>query len=113
MEVLPGHGRLPRPARPARRAHPHLSRTGGRTVSTATARRASVGVTFVVLVALSNYLTDTFGMVSLGVLEVTAGTFTAGLVLLARDGVHELGGVRVVLGCILAGAVISAVWTDN
>ena len=66
-------------------------------------------VVFVALVAASNLLTSRLGLVTVGPLVVAAGTFTAGLVLLARDVVHDYGRVPWVAGCIAVGAVISAV----
>lgn len=39
----------------------------------------------------------------------TAGTFVAGVALIARDAVQEFAGRLAVLGCIVAGAVVSGV----
>jgi queuosine precursor transporter len=64
---------------------------------------------FVALVAASNWLTARYGLVA-GL--VTAGTFTAGLVLLVRDWLQEAGGRWWVLACIAAGAAVSA-WTST
>jgi uncharacterized PurR-regulated membrane protein YhhQ (DUF165 family) len=75
-------------------------------------RRLLAPAIFVLLVIASNVLTVLFGVVAIGPLAVTAGTFTAGLVLLARDAVDEAGGARWVLACILAGAAISAIGAD-
>lgn len=60
---------------------------------------------FIGLVAASNWLTARYGLVA-GF--VTAGTFTAGLVLAARDAVRETAGVWASLGCVAAGAGLSA-----
>jgi len=61
---------------------------------------------FIGLVVASNWLTARYGLV----LDlVTAGTFTAGLVLLVRDWVHETAGVRWVFVAIAAGAALSFV----
>lgn len=62
-------------------------------------------LTFIALVVVSNWLTARYGLVY-GI--ATAGTVTAGLVLLVRDWVHEAGGLRWVFGSIAAGAGLSA-----
>lgn len=62
--------------------------------------------TFVSLVVASNWLTAEFGLIA-GF--VTAGTFTAGLVLAARDAVRETAGVWASLACVAAGVAVSAV----
>lgn len=67
---------------------------------------ALAAVTFVGLVVASNWLTATYGLVG-GF--VTAGTFTAGLVLAARDAVRETAGVWASLACIAVGVAVSAV----
>jgi uncharacterized PurR-regulated membrane protein YhhQ (DUF165 family) len=61
---------------------------------------------FVGLVVASNWLTARFGLVG-GL--VTAGTFTAGLTLAARDAVREYAGIWLALGCVAAGAALSGV----
>lgn len=61
---------------------------------------------FVGLVVASNALTAEYGLIG-GV--VAAGTFTAGLVLAARDAVRETAGVWASLACIAAGVAVSAV----
>jgi queuosine precursor transporter len=63
-------------------------------------------LTFVGLVVASNILTAEYGLL-FGF--VAAGTFTAGLVLAARDAVRETAGVWWSLGCIAAGCAVSAV----
>lgn len=67
---------------------------------------ALAAVVFVALVVASNWLTAHFGLVG-GF--VTAGTFTAGLVLAARDAVREYGGAWSALACVAIGAALSAV----
>lgn len=71
--------------------------------------KAFTALTFVALVVAANWLTAKYGIVA-GL--VTAGTFAAGLVLLARDWLHEAGGRWWVLGAIAAGAVTS-VWMSS
>ncbi len=61
-------------------------------------------VVFVGLVVASNVLTERYGLVWGA---VAAGTFTAGLVLAARDAVRETGGLWAALGCVAAGALVS------
>ena len=66
---------------------------------------------FVALVVASNWLTATYGLIG-G--YVTAGTFTAGLVLLVRDVVRETAGRSWrawILACIALGAGVSALMT--
>jgi queuosine precursor transporter len=67
---------------------------------------ACSAVAFVALVVLSNWLTAEYGMVA-GF--VTAGTFTAGLTLAARDIVRESAGIWASLACVAAGAGASVV----
>lgn len=64
---------------------------------------------FIASIIAANVLTDRFGLVPVGFgLLVTAGTYAAGLSLLARDVVHRLGGVRWALGSVAVG--IAASW---
>lgn len=64
---------------------------------------------FLALVVLANWLTASYGLVPVGFgLVATAGTWAAGLVLLARDLVHDAGGRWLVLGCVVVGAGLSA-----
>lgn len=65
--------------------------------------------TFVLLAAAANWLSAHFHQIEIGPLAVAAGTFAAGLVLLVRDAVHDLGGIRLVLACIAAGGIASLV----
>ena len=79
------------------------------TEPTTTHRRLLAGasaIAFVALVVTSNWLTARYGLVG-GL--VAAGTFTAGLVLAARDVVRETAGIWASLGCVAAGVGISAV----
>lgn len=67
-------------------------------------------VVFVATAAAANWLTSEYGLVSAGFgLEVTAGTYAAGLVLLVRDVLQDLGGRWWVLAAVAAGAAVSAV----
>lgn len=64
---------------------------------------------FLFLAVAANVLTTRFGLVSVGFgLMATAGTWAAGLVLLARDVVHDLAGRLAVVACIAVGAALSA-----
>lgn len=66
-------------------------------------------VSFIVAAVAANWLTSTYGLVPVGLgLMTTAGTFAAGLVLLLRDVVQDVGGRWWVLGCIAVGAALSA-----
>lgn len=72
------------------------------------ARIASVAA-FLTLIVAANWLTTTYGLIPVGFgLVATAGTWAAGLVLLARDLVQDTAGHKVMLACIAAGAVLSA-----
>lgn len=65
-------------------------------------------VVFLVLVVGANWLTATYGLVPVGLgLVATAGAWAAGLVLVARDLVHDTAGRLAVLACIVAGAALS------
>lgn len=67
---------------------------------------------FLALVVGANWLTDAFGLVPVGLgLAATAGSWSAGLVLVARDLVHDAGGRIGVLACVAAGAVLSGLLT--
>lgn len=71
-------------------------------------RRLAVAaaLAFVGLVVASNWLTAEYGLIG-GF--IAAGTFTAGLVLAARDAVRETAGVWASLACIAAGVAVSVV----
>jgi uncharacterized PurR-regulated membrane protein YhhQ (DUF165 family) len=65
---------------------------------------------FVVMVMAANWMTSRYGMVPIGFgLATTAGTFAAGMVLLVRDMVQDLGGRWWVIGCIAVGATLSVI----
>jgi uncharacterized PurR-regulated membrane protein YhhQ (DUF165 family) len=70
-----------------------------------TALAVASAAAFIGLVVASNWLTARYGLIG-GF--VTAGTFTAGLVLAARDAVRETAGVWAALGCVAVGAALSA-----
>ncbi len=62
-------------------------------------------VAFLGCVIGANWLTAQFGLVPIGAgMMVAAGTFAAGLALLARDAVQDYAGRWYVLACIAAGA---------
>lgn len=65
-------------------------------------------VVYVATVVLANFVTDRFGLVTVGFgLMVTAGTYAAGVALLARDLVHRYGNRVWALMAIGLGGVIS------
>jgi queuosine precursor transporter len=75
-----------------------------------TAPRAAVAAALVFLatIVLANVATTRLGLVPVGFgLLVTAGTFAAGLALVARDAVQETGGRWATLALILAGGALS------
>ena len=83
----------------------HLRRRGRAAVVAVTA----VSV-FAACVAAANWLTSRYGFVPVGLgLSATAGTYAAGLCLLARDWVHDSAGRAAVLAAIGAGGAASAV----
>ena len=58
----------------------------------------------------ANWLTTRYGFIPVGLgLTATAGTYAAGLCLLARDCVHDTAGRAAVLAAIAAGGAASAV----
>ena len=70
-------------------------------------------VVYIGTILAANWMTARFGLVPIGFsLAVTAGTFSAGFALVARDWVQVESGRRVVLVAILAGAVLSALTTN-
>jgi queuosine precursor transporter len=70
---------------------------------------AMAGTAYVGTVVAANVLTNRYGMVPVwpGV-AATAGTYAAGVALLARDVVQDTAGRRTVLAAIAAGALLSA-----
>lgn len=68
---------------------------------------------FIAVVVATNWITNTLGVVSWLGVAATAGTWLAGFGFVARDAVHEALGVRWVVGCILAGAAISAAFSPS
>jgi hypothetical protein len=75
-------------------------------------RTVAAVAAFLALVVAANMLTAQYGLIPVGLgLTATAGTWAAGLVLLARDLVHDTAGRWAVAGCIAAGAALSAVLT--
>jgi len=69
----------------------------------------AIGV-FAAAVAAANALTSRYGFIPVGLgLSATAGTYAAGLCLLARDWVHDTAGRTAVLAAIAAGGIASAV----
>jgi uncharacterized PurR-regulated membrane protein YhhQ (DUF165 family) len=65
--------------------------------------------TYSLTVAAANWATDRYGMVPVGPgLITTAGTYAAGLALLARDAVQDTAGPRWVLTGIAAGTALTA-----
>lgn len=64
-------------------------------------------------IVAANWMTATFGLVPIGFgLAVTAGTFAAGLALVARDAVQLTAGRLVAVAAIVVGALVSA-WTST
>lgn len=64
---------------------------------------------YMTAIIAANVLTDRYGMVPVWPgIAATAGTYAAGLALLARDVVQDTAGRRPVLAAIAAGAVLSA-----
>lgn len=73
-------------------------------------QRSILFVLFAATVLLANWLIVTFGLVPVGMgLVAPAGVYAAGLAFVIRDGLHDTGGRRWVLGAIAVGAALSAV----
>lgn len=71
--------------------------------------RAALHATLLLAVVIAaNAATDSLGLVHWLGLTATAGTWLAGLAFVARDSLHDSGGVRAVLAVIALGAVLSA-----
>lgn len=65
-------------------------------------------------VVLANVVTSFYGLIPAGFgLQVTAGTYLAGLALAFRDLLHDTGGVRWVLAAVAAGCVLSFLLGDG
>lgn len=74
------------------------------------ALKVGASLVFLWLIVAANWMTSTFGLVEVGFgLMATAGTWCAGLVLLARDAVQDLSGRAVVAALVAVGAAGSAV----
>jgi queuosine precursor transporter len=70
--------------------------------------RALALTAYIGSIVAANWLTATFGLVPIGFgLLVTAGTFAAGIALVARDWVQTTSGKALVFVAILAGAALS------
>jgi queuosine precursor transporter len=90
------------------------TRPGRRTPARWTVGRVAAALTaaavFATLVAAANALTARYGFIPVGLgLTATAGTYAAGLCLLARDWVHDTAGRAAVLAAIAVGGAASAV----
>lgn len=71
-------------------------------------------IALIASVVVANLLTSHYGLVPAGFgLMVTAGTYAAGISLGLRDAVQQTGGMRWVLGSIVAGIAISALFGDG
>lgn len=71
-------------------------------------RAIIVTAAYIGSIVAANWATSTIGLVAVGPLLVTAGTFAAGAALLLRDSIQQATGRRsVVLAAILAGTVVS------
>ena len=66
---------------------------------------------FVAVVISANAVTASLGVVTWLGINATAGTWLAGFAFVARDAVHDALDARWVVGCILAGAAISAAFS--
>lgn len=63
---------------------------------------------YIAAVVAANWLTNTYGFVPVGFgLATTAGTYAAGVALLARDLVQDTAGRMAVLGAVTIGAALS------
>lgn len=69
--------------------------------------RIALTAGFIAVVFAANWLTGTFGLVTVAGLTATAGTWVAGLGFVFRDWLHEAGGRVWVVGAITAGALAS------
>lgn len=70
-------------------------------------------VVFVLAAAAANWLTSTYGFVPVGFgLTVTAGTYAAGVALVARDFIHDWAGLWGVAAAIAIGGAVSYLVAD-
>ena len=76
-------------------------------------RKALPVAAFLTVVVATNAVTNTLGVVSWMGIAATAGTWLAGFGFVARDAVHESQGARWVVGCIIVGAAISALFSPT
>ena len=68
---------------------------------------------YIASIVAANWMTTTFGLVSIGFgLLVTAGTFAAGFALIARDWVQTTSGRAWTFGAIGVGALLSYLTSD-
>ena len=71
-------------------------------------RRVGALAAYVAAIVTANWLTASYGLVPVGFgLLVTAGTYSAGLALLARDLVQDAAGRIAVLGAVVVGGGLS------
>ena len=68
---------------------------------------------FIRIVVATNAVTSALGVVTWLGIAATAGTWLAGLSFVARDSVHDALGSRWVVGCIIAGAAVSAAFSPT
>lgn len=69
-------------------------------------RPLALGAALLACILAANYVTSRFGLVPVGFgLAATAGTYFAGLALVLRDSLQDVGGKRWVVAVIAAGAV--------
>jgi uncharacterized PurR-regulated membrane protein YhhQ (DUF165 family) len=75
------------------------------------ARRITALAAFVAVVVVTNAITVAFGIVTWLGIVATAGTWLAGFSFIARDRLQDVGGRRWVVGAILVGAAVSAIFS--
>lgn len=74
--------------------------------------RVAALTAYVACIVAANLLTNAYGLIPMGFgLVATAGTYAAGLALLARDWVQDAAGRWAAIAAILAGAAISALFS--
>ena len=69
--------------------------------------RMIAAATFLGAIVAANYATAHYGLVPVGPLEATAGTYFAGVTFIARDYVQDRYGRRAAIILIIAGALVS------